>query len=110
MPESTTMMNNDEINSIAKNVIETIISNEPYKHSDVTGWNDSICEQIVQRLLQVNGNRNKYIVSCSIVQKNGAGISSTARCYWNQTNDQYLNIRWENKHLYCIVHLFIVSL
>lgn len=109
MPEA--IINNDEINSMAKNVIETIISmNEPYKHSDVAGWNDSICEQIVQRLMQMNGNQYKYIVSCSIVQKNGAGISATARCYWNQTNDQYFNIRWENKHLYCIVHLFIVSL
>lgn len=108
MPDASSTMNNEEINSIAKTVIENIIANEPYKHSDVKGWNDSIVEQITERLIE-NSSSYKYIVSCMIVQKNGAGISTTVRCYWNNNSDKFINVRWENKHLHCIVHIYVVS-
>ena len=34
------------------------------------------------------------VVTCAIMQKNGAGIHSSNSCYWDATNDNVVIIRW----------------
>lgn len=99
----------DEINKITKEVIESIINNESYKHSYVGGWNDTIVDRVIQQLIS-NDSSYKYIVTCAIFQKNGAGLSTKTECYWNNAQDKFYNIRWENKHLHCMVHVFTIPL
>uniref|UniRef100_A0A8C1Q641 Dynein, light chain, Tctex-type 1 n=1 Tax=Cyprinus carpio TaxID=7962 RepID=A0A8C1Q641_CYPCA len=45
-------------------------------------------------------------VTCIIMQKNGAGLQSASSCFWDNTTDGSCTVRWENKHLYCIVSVF----
>ncbi|KPM08644.1 dynein light chain Tctex-type 1-like protein [Sarcoptes scabiei] len=99
-------LNHDEMNVIVKNIVESVIENQPYKHSDVGQWNDTIVEQLVSKLVQMDAN-NKYIVSCTIIQKNGAGVSTKSTCYWNNNEDRSFVIRWENKHILSIINEFL---
>lgn len=46
------------------------------------------------------------VVTCTIMQKNGAGLHTASSCFWDNTTDGSCTVRWENKTMYCIVSVF----
>lgn len=46
------------------------------------------------------------IVTCVVVQKNGAGVHTASSCFWDNATDGSCTVRWENKTMYCIVSVF----
>jgi len=59
----------------------------------------------------------KYVVSCMIMQRNGAGIHSAHSCFFDVSNDNVARIAWplanardqHNSRMYCIVTVFGVA-
>lgn len=49
---------------------------------------------------------SNYLVTCVIMQKNGAGLHTASSCFWDNTTDGSCTIRWENKSMYAIVTVF----
>ena len=47
-----------------------------------------------------------FLVTCVIVQKNGAGVHTSSSCFWDNSTDGSCTVRWENKTMYCIVSVF----
>ncbi|KAL3204466.1 hypothetical protein MRX96_011476 [Rhipicephalus microplus] len=74
----------DEVSAIIKEAMETIIGGNVYQHSKGA----------------------PYIVTCVIMEKNGAGLHTATSCYWDNTTDGSCTVRWENKTMYCIVSVF----
>ena len=52
----------------------------------VQHWVNAICEQLIKKL---NDTKKpfKYIVTCLISQRNGAGIHTSNACFWDTNND-----------------------
>ncbi|CAE7396047.1 Dynlt1 [Symbiodinium sp. CCMP2456] len=56
----------------------------------------------------------KYVVSCIIMQRNGAGLHTATSCFWDAGNDGVYTYVWPrekskdvvNKSMYCIVTVF----
>jgi len=99
----------DIINKLAKQVIESVIGNNAYAHSKVNAWSNSVVEQVLANLMKIN-RPFKYVVSCVIVQKNGAGLHTATSCYWDNTTDGHTTVRWENKSIHCIVQVFGIAI
>ncbi|KAF5828826.1 Tctex-1, partial [Dunaliella salina] len=71
----------------------------------VSQWTSTCLENCIKKL----GNLNKpfkYVVTCIIMQKNGAGLHTAASCWWDNTTDGSRTVRWENKSMYCIMTAF----
>jgi len=51
-----------------------------------------------------------FAVTCTIMQKNGAGLHTASSCYWDNATDGSCTVRWENKTMYCIVSVFGLAL
>lgn len=51
-----------------------------------------------------------FTVTCTIMQKNGAGLHTASSCYWDNATDGSCTVRWENKTMYCIVSVFGLAL
>ena len=66
--------------------IESTIQNAPYHQNKVGQWNSNIIEQALKKLTGLN-KPFKYIVTCTIMQKNGAGLHSASSCYWDNSTD-----------------------
>ncbi|CAD7694751.1 unnamed protein product [Ostreobium quekettii] len=71
-------------------------------------WTSNILEHSIKKLAGLN-KPFKYIVTCIIMQKNGAGLHTAASCYWDNSTDGSRTVRWENKTLYCICTVFGVA-
>jgi dynein light chain Tctex-type 1 len=52
----------------------------------------------------------KYVTSCVIMQKNGAGLHLATSTFWDQTTDNSITIRWENATMHAILSLYGVMM
>lgn len=95
----------EAVNAIIKESIETSLQSATYAHSKVSQWTSNIVESCVKRLTQLN-KPFKYVVSCVIMQKNGAGLHTSSACFWDPSCDGSVTYRWENKSMYCITSVF----
>ncbi|TEA25030.1 hypothetical protein DBR06_SOUSAS6510067 [Sousa chinensis] len=99
----------DEVSNIVKEAIERAIGGNTYQHSKVNQWTTNVVEQTLSQLTKL-GKPFKYIVTCVIMQKNGAGLHTASSCFWDSSTDGTCTVRWENKTMYCIVSAFGLSI
>ena len=95
----------DEVSGIIKESIETTIGGGSYITTKVSTWTNSIVESSLASLTKLQKSF-KYIVTCIIMQKNGAGLTTASSCFWDKEMDGSCTVRWENKTIYCIVTVF----
>ncbi|KAB7494375.1 UNVERIFIED_CONTAM: hypothetical protein RMT77_000051 [Armadillidium vulgare] len=95
----------DEVSTIIKETIETVIGGNAYASAKVNTWTSQVVETVLGSLARLNKSF-KYIVTCVIMQKNGAGLHTASSCFWDNTTDGSCTVRWENKTMYCIVSVF----
>ncbi|XP_034253058.1 dynein light chain Tctex-type [Thrips palmi] len=95
----------DEVSTIIKEAVESTIGGNAYQHNKVNQWTSSVVETLLGTLTKQQ-KPFKYIVTCTIMQKNGAGLHTASSCYWDNTSDGSCTVRWENKSMYCIVSVF----
>ncbi|XP_021708417.1 dynein light chain Tctex-type isoform X1 [Aedes aegypti] len=99
----------DDVSKIIKEAIETTIGGNAYQHDKVNNWTGSVVETCLSVLTKLQ-KPYKYIVTCMIMQKNGAGLHTASSCFWNNETDGSCTVRWENKTMYCIVSVFGLSI
>ena len=63
-------------------MIEAVLKDKVYEEAKVPIWVDQICDKCMQSLTELN-KPFKYIVSCIIMQRNGAGIHTAQSCHWD---------------------------
>ncbi|KAK0087131.1 hypothetical protein PV325_009284 [Microctonus aethiopoides] len=95
----------DDVSKIIKEAIEVSIGGDAYHQSKVSQWTSNVVESCLGSLTKLQ-KPYKYIVNCTIMQKNGAGLHTASSCYWDNASDGSCTVRWENKTMYCIVSVF----
>jgi hypothetical protein len=48
----------------------------------------------------------KFMVTCVVMQRTGAGLTADASAYWDPSTDGSVTAVWESKALTCIVTIF----
>uniref|UniRef100_A0A8C5XSE0 Dynein light chain n=1 Tax=Microcebus murinus TaxID=30608 RepID=A0A8C5XSE0_MICMU len=79
----------DEVSNIVKGAVESAIGGNAYQHDKVNQQTTNVVEQTLSQLTKL-GKPFKYIVTCVIMQKNGAGLHTASSCFW----DRNLFFRW----------------
>lgn len=95
----------DDVSNIIKESLDAVLQNTQYNESKVGQWTSSCLENCIKKLTGLN-KPFKYVVTCVIMQKNGAGLHTAASCYWDSATDGSRTVRWENKTMYCIATVF----
>nr|KAF6341139.1 dynein light chain Tctex-type 1 [Myotis myotis] len=91
----------DEVSNIVKEAIESAIGGNAYQHSKVNQWTTNVVEQTLSQLTKL-GKPFKYIVTCIIMQKNGAGLHTASSCFWDSSTDAFY--RKETCQPLCMYH------
>ncbi|GFH12043.1 hypothetical protein V8C86DRAFT_2615315 [Haematococcus lacustris] len=95
----------DDVSNIIKESVDAVLQNQQYSEAKVSQWTNICLENCVKKLAGLN-KPFKYVVTCIIMQKNGAGLHTAASCWWDSTTDGSRTVRWENKSMYCITTVF----
>ncbi|OSX81576.1 hypothetical protein BU14_0014s0123 [Porphyra umbilicalis] len=98
---------NDEtfMRSTVQKTVKEVIGAEEYAHARTDGWTNDIVDNLVKNLVALDRSY-KYIVTCMIVQKCGAGMRSSTQCFWNPASDIGLSVQVENPSMYVITTVF----
>lgn len=99
----------EDVSSIIKESIDGVLQSQHFNAQKVGQWTTLCLESCMKRLTLLN-KPFKYIVTCIIMQKNGAGLHTAASCYWDNATDGSRTVRWENKTMYCITTVFGLAL
>lgn len=99
----------DDVSNIIKESIDAVLQNQAYNETKVSQWTTSCLENCIKRLTAMN-KPFKYVVTCIIMQKTGAGMHTAASCYWDSVTDGSRTVKWENKSMYCICSVFGLAL
>jgi|AntAceMinimDraft_5_1070358.scaffolds.fasta_scaffold272393_1 dynein light chain Tctex-type 1 len=105
----------ESIEPLVYDAIEAVLKDKNYSDVHVQAWVDEICSRITGELIDMK-RPFKYITSCSIMQKNGAGLHSSHSAYWDSANDNVVTARWPsekrkdpNARVVCLVQVFGIS-
>uniref|UniRef100_A0A1A8I6U6 Dynein, light chain, Tctex-type 1 n=1 Tax=Nothobranchius kuhntae TaxID=321403 RepID=A0A1A8I6U6_NOTKU len=71
---------------IAKDCFQTTIGESSYQHSRVNQWTTIVIEQCLGQLSSLR-QPFKYIASCVIMEKTGAGLQAANSCFWDTSTD-----------------------
>eukprot|EP00913_Durusdinium_trenchii_P013583 g12753.t1 len=103
----------DDAGRICTETLDLHLKEHQFNEDLVPHWINEICEGIMARLNEQK-KPFKYVVSCIIMQRNGAGLHTSTSCYWDAGNDGVYTYVWPrekskdvvNKSMYCIVTVF----
>ncbi|KAJ1531895.1 hypothetical protein ONE63_000542 [Megalurothrips usitatus] len=96
---------NDEVMAIINECIDNTIGERSYSNENASSWSKTIAAECIKNLNKLE-KPYKYTMTCSIMQKNGAGVHSASSCYWDNCNDAVCSVHWENETAHCIVNVF----
>jgi len=104
---------------VEQNILESIegtLKESFFDDSKVQGWVDEIISKVNKDLVELN-KPFKYIVTCVVMQNNGAGLHLANSQYWDRDRDVAVVLRWPapksnkkaNTRCVCIVTVYGVA-
>lgn len=100
----------EEVAGICKGVLENVIGQNGYQHTEAVKWNQKIVEKITENLILLERSY-KFCVSCIIMQTGlGAGLNVATTCYWDKSTDVSIHYRWESKAVIVICNVFTIAI
>lgn len=92
---------------MVKATIGDQLANKAYVPKKVTGYCNDIIDSCLKDLQSLS-RPYKYILTCILTQKNGAGLVSAASTYWDGAGgkDGVCKVSWENATMQCVVTVF----
>ena len=98
----------DELGNIAKKVMEDVITQDLYFQPEkINSWCQQIMDQCLKEYSKM-GKPFKYVVTCFIMQRNGAGFQCASTCFWDTKTDGIISVTGDFPHLNCLVTIYAV--
>lgn len=104
----------EEMGKKLHKIIEETLKDQVYAEEEVQHWINSICEQSMTELWN-SQKPFKYIVSCCITQRTGAGIHTAQSCHWDTVADRVLQVSWpkptgaSKASMLCIMTVYAIA-
>jgi len=107
----------EDVDKNVQEMIESTLNNVHYDEQKVPHWINQISEKVMKYLVDT-GKPFKYMVTCTIMQRNGAGLISANSCFWDTVADGSVTVQWPkekskdniNKTMNCIITVFAISI
>lgn len=100
--------NNEDVENIVRSAIVNSLNENSYNSKKVNEWTNNIVTNCLKDL-QALARPFKYIITCIIMQKTGAGLNSTTSMHWDTTKDGHCRVPWENPTMHCCVAVYGLS-
>ena len=83
----------EEVVAIIQDSIATVIGeNSKYAEGKIASWTNNIIEYSLIKLTALH-KPFKYIATCIIMQKTGAGLIKASACFWDRCTDGACTLR-----------------
>jgi len=98
----------EDVEKIVRGAIHNVLNEISYNPKKVNEWINAIIAHCLKEL-QSLARPFKYVITCIITQKNGAGLITSTSAFWDAKKDGYCKVPWQNPTMHCIVTVYGVS-
>mmetsp|Transcript_33738 Transcript_33738/g.34366 ORF Transcript_33738/g.34366 Transcript_33738/m.34366 type:complete len:127 (-) Transcript_33738:143-523(-) len=101
----------EDVEQIVQNAIHVSLNEHSYNPKKVNEWTNLIVTTCLKDLQSPPDFPRpfKYVITCVIMQKNGAGLITSASMHWDTAKDGLCRVPWQNSTMHCIVTVYGVS-
>ena len=103
------LIDDAEIDTLIREAITTTVGDNAFLHAKIDAWSNNIAEGCLKRLAAAN-KPFKYVVTCNLTQRAGAGLHSGSSTRWNSKTDGKLTVQWENPTMLIMVTVYWLAL
>ena len=107
--DETKLFDYGEIKQVIESTIEPILGNVIYASDKVQAQSNLLIEEILKKLAALD-KPFKYVVTCILLQNNGAGIHSASTCWWDSKTDGQCSLRWNNTSIHAIITVYALHI
>ncbi|CBH17300.1 dynein light chain Tctex-type, putative [Trypanosoma equiperdum] len=108
-PHEDVTVNSDVIQEEVATLLRMKFGQEVWNPRKVDSWVDDVVDSVLKNLTDLK-KPFKFVVSCVIMQRTGAAISTGFISLWDNTFDGVVHVPYENETLHCFVTVFFVKL
>ena len=98
----------EDVEQIVRQAIHHSLNEFSYNAKKVNEWTNNIVTNCLKNLQELS-RPFKYIITCVIMQKTGAGLNTTASMHWDTSKDGYCKVPWQNTTMHCNVTVYGLS-
>ncbi len=96
----------EDVETVMKNAVQSTLGIEcPWVPSKVNGWTAQIVEHCLKSLTAHN-KRFKYVVTCVLQQKVGAGMHTAMATVWDAGCDAHCKVTSDHGQLECVCAVY----
>jgi len=99
----------EEVTDIATKAINVTLEKVTYNKEKVSAWCAQIVDQCLKDLSKLE-KPFKYIVTCIIMQRNGAPLHTAATAYWDTKTDGLCSMQVGSDTMDCIVTIYAAQI
>lgn len=92
-----------------REAISAAVGDAPFLHAKVAPWSANIVEGCLKRLAALN-KPFKFVTTCSLVQKVGAGLHASSCTRWADKTDGRLTVQWESATMMALVTVYWLAI
>lgn len=98
----------EDVEGIVRAAIVNSLNEHSYNNKKVNEWTNNIVTNCLKDL-QALARPFKYIITCIIMQKTGAGLNTTVSTCWDTTKDGYCKVPYHTNTMFCVVTVYGLS-
>lgn len=103
------MIDDAEVDTMIRESIAQVLGDAVFSHGKMDVWVANIIEGALKRLAAL-AKPFKYVVTCNIQQRIGAGLHVACSTRWSEKSDGKLTVQWENESIFALVTVYWVAL
>jgi dynein light chain Tctex-type 1 len=102
-------INTDKVTEDINSTVRQKLAQEKWVPKKVDGWSKDIIDSTLKSLAEMK-KPFKFVVTCIVMQRTGAGLASSFSALWDNMRDGAFAVPFENEHLHCITTVYWVKL
>ena len=100
----------DEVEPLIKAAINNHLAETVYQgQAHCEKLSDNINDEILKKLVQEVKKPFKYVITTTLMQKNGAGMFATASKHWDRAADGGVQVSWQNQTIHALVCVYAIA-
>lgn len=103
------LIDDAEVDTMIRDTITGAVADNAFTHAKINAWASNIVEGCLKRLAALQ-KPFKYVVTCNLSQKAGAGLHAASCQRWNDKTDGKLTVPWENETMLVLVTVYWLAL
>ena len=99
------LIDDADVDTMIRRAITSVVGDNQFIHRNSNTWSSNIVEGCLKYLANLQ-KPFKYVVTCNLSQKAGAGLHAASCQRWNDKTDGKLTVPWENETMLILVTVY----